>query len=279
MTTDRTLHPDLSVQHRPGGGDRHQAGVGGTRRRWRMVALFVVVVTAVGVFSWFTRSADTTAVTVEDAVTVVEVNVAAGDVEIIRGDDSHVWFESRTEDGWIRAARIEHAVSGETLRIEGDCRGNSFVPAFGCRTNMTVRVPDGVAVRVQSDAGSIDAANLTGDTNLEVNAGEIDVIDQIGPLRAHTTAGNIRVTRLGAHDARVSSKAGAVDVHAITAPRSLDAESSAAQVTVTLPADQRYDVEASSRTGEVSVNADVSHTSIHKVRAFSNSGDVTVTTE
>jgi DUF4097 and DUF4098 domain-containing protein YvlB len=241
-----------------------------------MAGVVLAVIAAVGVFAWFTRSTDTTAVAVDEPVAVVEVEIATGDLEIVRHNDSHVRFETRTEDGWVRAARIDHEISGETLRITGDCRGNRFIPAFGCRTDMAVMVPDGVVVRAEANAGAIHVDSLTGDTTLDLNSGKISVADHVGPLDAHTVTGDISVTRLAAESARISSRTGAVDVATVTAPRSLDAESSAGSVSVRLPAGHQYDVEASSRGGDVVIDADVNHSSVYKVRAFSTNGDVAV---
>lgn len=277
VMTFETARSDQESDARAVDGEDNLAAPSGPRRtprRAHMIGIFIVVVAAVAAFSWVTRSSDTTTVAVEDPISRVELTVASGDVNAEPG--ASVRFESRADHGWIRSARITHGVDGETLRIEGGCRGNSLIPGFGCRTDVTLTVPDGVDVVARVSSGDITTSGLTGTTTLESTSGRIDVADQAGTLRAQSTAGDVTVTDLYADEAHVSSRAGSVRVDASTPPRSLDAESSAGDVSVGLPAGQQYAIEAKSRAGGVTIDAEANYSSVYGARAFSNAGDVTV---
>ncbi len=243
---------------------------------WRSLGAGVVIIAAVAAFAWFTRSSDAVNATIDQRVSSIVVDVTTGTVEIVRGDDPSVHLAARADDGWMRSAQVSHDVDGDTLHVRGECGGTGLLPAFGCRTDVTLTVPAGVDVVAETKAGSVHATGLSGTTELRSAAGDITVTGQAAPLKARTSTGDITVTDLRVDEAHVSSTAGAVFVQTTQPPRSLDAESSAGAVTVRLPAGERYDVEARSRTGGVDVGVDVTYTSPYKVRAMSTTGAVSV---
>ncbi|NED97340.1 DUF4097 domain-containing protein [Phytoactinopolyspora alkaliphila] len=257
--------------------DHVSLGGNGGARGARMIGVVVVAIAAVSVFWWISRSSHTSEITVDTDVSRVEVDVFAGNVEIIGGTSGRVHVAAAIDDGWVRSARVTHSVDGDTLRIDGDCRGHDLIPAFGCRTDVTLTVPAGVDVVAMSAGGTVEARGLHGAAQLTSDAGDVVVAGHTGRLQAHSDAGDVLVTGLRAEDARITSSAGAVRVETLTPPRSLDAESSAGSVSVDLPAGTAYDVEAKSRTQAPDVSARTSHASPHKVRAFSSAGPVDVT--
>src|SRR5690606_24963582 len=76
---------------------------------------------------------------------------------------------------------------------------------------------------------------------------------------------------------KVTSSGGDVSVDAAHPPSSLDAESSAGDVSVTLPGQMSYDVETDSSIGDVTVGVPERDGSMYEVRAFSSAGRVAVT--
>ncbi|NEE02886.1 DUF4097 family beta strand repeat-containing protein [Phytoactinopolyspora halotolerans] len=246
-------------------------------QRTRLFGAAVVVVTAVAAYSWLTRSSDEWSTTIAN-VSRIEVDIAAGDIELFGSSGSDVQLDAHTDDGWVRAARLEHHIDGETLRIEGRCSGNRFVPGFGCGTHVVLAVPDGVEVKAATSGGSIESTGLVGNVNLESSAGDVVIEGHSGELRAHSTAGDVTAMGLTSHAAYLTSSAGSVEVQAVSPPRSLDVESSGGPVHVELPAGHAYHVEASGVDGEATVDAATNFTSGYEVRAFSSADTATVTT-
>ncbi|AYY12440.1 hypothetical protein EF847_06700 [Actinobacteria bacterium YIM 96077] len=269
MTPESTRHEPA----RPAAASR----IAGTRRQASMITASVVLV-AVIALSWATRSSDVSAVAFDEQVTRVEIQISSGDLTITGTTSGTPQLRSHSDDGLIRAADVTHRVDGGTLHVEARCHGNSIVPTFGCRADIDLSVPGGVAVVAESSGGSIETRDLRGDTTLESSAGPIDVAHQGGPLSARSTGGDVVVTDLAVDEAQVTSTAGSVQVESSVPPRSLDAESSGGPVSVTVPAGHTYDVQASSRVGGATIDASTNHSSIFKVRAFSNAGPVNVGT-
>ncbi|HEY9410834.1 MAG TPA: DUF4097 family beta strand repeat-containing protein [Jiangellaceae bacterium] len=242
-----------------------------------LVGIVIAVVVGVSAASWATRSTDRATETIDESFSKVELDVSAGRVEIIGSDTDETTLESRTQSGWFQDAKVTHEVDGDTLRITGDC-SSRFWFSF-CATDVTLTVPSDVEVVADSSAGSVTARGLEGTTNLESSAGSVRVEDQSGRLTAHSSAGQVIVDGLRSDTAKITSSAGAVEVNAAVAPRSLDAESSAGRVTVTLPSDATYDVDADTSAGDTTVDVTTDPSSEHKVRAFSSAGAVTVTSD
>jgi hypothetical protein len=257
--------------------DHVSSGEEGDTRRTRLIGVIALVIALVAVLSWLTRSSHSSQATLDDDISRIELSVFTGNIDIIGTDGGAMRIQTRTDDGWIRSARVTNHVEGNTLRIDGDCRGHRLIPAFGCRTDVTLTVPVGVDVVAASASGTVQARGLVGVAHLSSDAGDVVVTGHTGRLRAHSAAGDVVVTGLRADEAYVTSSAGTVRVEALTPPRSLDAESSAGPVSVELPAGVAYDIEAKSRTHVADVATPTSHASPHKVRAFSSTGPVDVT--
>lgn len=238
----------------------------------------ILAVGALVTLSWATRTSDQRSASVTDDVTRVEVDVSAGRIEVVAGDSDEVTIESRTTRTWFGDAEVAHEVDGDTLRIDGRC-GRDWWIATWCRTDVTVTVPAGVDVVADSSAGTVTARGLDGSADLTSSAGAVRVENHSGDLIAHSSAGSVTVDGLRSDQAKITSSAGSVEVHAAVAPRSLDAESSAGRVVVTLPDDESYDVEADTSAGETTVEVPTDSSSAHQVRAFSSAGSVTVTTD
>lgn len=235
-----------------------------------IVALGLAGLTAL---SWVTHSSDTVAI--DERIARVEIDVSSGLVEIVGSTTGETAVEFEARSGWIRDSDVTHEVDGDTLRVEGGC-DSGILFGLWCKSDVTVTVPADAEVVTHASAGSITATGLSGRTVLESSAGEVVVEDQSGRLSAHSAAGSVRVDGLDTDTAKVTSSAGEVEVNAVRPPRSLDAESSAGDVMVTLPDDVSYDVETDSSVGQETVDVPTSPGATHEVRAFSSAGRVSV---
>lgn len=266
---------------RPGAGrpSAGRAGAGRTARRvgrvWQGLSIAGIVAVALAgltAISWLTHSSGQVAV--DKVITKVEIDVSSGLVEIIGSDADRAALEFEATSGWNRDGGITHEVTGDTLVVDGGCDTGPFLGLW-CRSDLKVIVPAGVEVAATS-AGSITATGLSGPTELNAHSGDVSVNDQTGRLTAHSAGGSVVVDGLDTDTAKVTSSAGPVTVHAVRPPRSLDAESSAGDVTVRVPGGVSYDLETDSSIGDETVNVQTLPGAGHQIRAFSSAGSVEV---
>lgn len=223
--------------------------------------------------SWFMHSNGSVAI--DERITSVELDVSSGHVEIVGSPSGETSLEFEVKSGWSRDGNVEHEVDGDTLRIHGGCDTGIF-PGLWCKSDVTVTVPADADIVAETSAGAVTVSGLSGSTELVAHSGDLTIKDQRGRLTAHASAGAVTVDGLDADVAKVTSSAGPVDVEAVQTPNSLDAESSAGDVTVRVPGDESYDVEADASVGDASVDVPTAHGSAHKIRAFSSAGSVTI---
>ncbi|WP_116952407.1 DUF4097 family beta strand repeat-containing protein [Jiangella endophytica] len=222
--------------------------------------------------SWITHSQDS--VTVAERVDRVEIDVSSGRVEIVGSPSGETRLDFSVKSGWSRDGGIEHSVAGGVLRVTGGCDSGLF--GVWCESDVTITVPSSASVSAEASAGTLVVSGLSGATWLDSDAGSIEVSDHRGPLTAHSDAGSVRVSGLDADVVKVTSSAGEVEIEAVSPPRSLDAESSAGSVRVSLPGDATYDVETDSAVGSELVTVDSVPGARHEIRAFSSAGSVEV---
>lgn len=223
--------------------------------------------------TWITNSHDT--VTIEERIDRVEIDVSSGRVEIVGSPSGETRLDFSVKSGWSRDGGIDHAVVGRTLQVTGGCDSGIFLGIW-CESDVTITVPASAVVTADASAGTLVVDGLAGETSLESDAGSITVTDQRGALTAHSDAGEVLVTGLDAEVAKVTSSAGSVSVAAVSAPLSLDAESSAGSVRVSVPSGISYDVETDSAVGREVVSVDTVSGAPHEIRAFSSAGSVEV---
>ncbi len=252
------------------GAELHRRPV---RRGLSFAAIAAAAFAGLTAVSWITHSQDS--VTVSERVDRVEIDVSSGRVEIVGSPSGETRLDFSVKSGWSRDGGIEHSVAGGVLRVTGGCDSGVF-PGIWCESDVTITVPSSAVVSADASAGALVVSGLSGETSLDSDAGSIEVSDQTGPLTAHSDAGSVRVTGLDADVAKVTSSAGDVEIEAVSPPRSLDAESSAGSVRVSLPDDVSYDVETDSAVGRERVTVHSRPGARHEVRAFSSAGSVEV---
>jgi hypothetical protein len=246
----------------------------------RLLALVAIVVGALVALNWAAwalRSGDRDTHPIDDPFDRVEVDVEAGSVTVEASPDSSASLTATTESALFADADVSFDVEDGRLRVEGDCsRGPWLVGGRRCEIDVVLRVPADVTVMAESGAGSVTTAGLAGSADVSSSAGAVRVDGHSGPLRAHSSAGGVTVTGLASDDALITSSAGRVEVTAIEPPASLRASSSAGSVTLTLPGDESYHLDAESSAGSTTVEIPTDPSSPYQVEAKSSAGNVTV---
>lgn len=261
----------MATQTRIPDSDRRAKPV---RRGLSLAGLAAVAFASLTALSWFIHSSDT--VTIDQTITRVEVDVSSGHVEIVGSAAGETSLEFEAKSGWSRDGRVEHEVDGSTLRVYGGCDSGVFLGLW-CKSDVKLTVPADATVIADATHGAMTVTGLSADADLGAHGGDLRVENHSGELTAHSAGGSVTVAGLEAEVAKVTSSGGDVSVDAARPPRSLDAESSAGDVSVTLPGQMSYDVETDSSIGDVTVDVPERDGSMYEVRAFSSAGRVAVT--
>jgi Putative adhesin len=190
---------------------------------------------------------------VSQPITTVVIDDGAGNVQVTGG--ASALSVSELQSYRNAAPTSSHAVVDGTLTLAFHCSSN------GCGIDYDVKVPDGVAVRIDAGAG-------------DVTLSELD-----GSIQATADAGKITASGLTARQARFTDSAGDILVGFATPPVSLYADSSAGDVTLLVPGSANYQVAASSQAGAVHVTVPQSAGSANTITAKSAAGDVAVRTQ
>jgi DUF4097 and DUF4098 domain-containing protein YvlB len=175
--------------------------------------------------------------TISAPVRKVVVASHAGNVEVTATSTKRVIVHRTTH--WVTTEPTpERTVSDGVLRLADGCKRGW--PIFRCDTSYRIEVPRGVGLDAHTDAGDIEATDVTG---------------------THVKA---------------DSDAGDVHLAFAMAPASIDAQSDAGDVDIELPRGE-YALDADTGAGDTSVSGIVRYDrSAHAVKAHSDAGDVTV---
>lgn len=268
-----------------------------SRAIWLIVGVVVTILGLGGAASaaWsglINRNVETQQQTYERTADRIEIEVAAGDVRVVRGDDGRVDIERRLQWG-TRAPRVDERWDGDTLRIAVDCPG--LLVNF-CSVDHVVQAPAGVTIETNTAAGDIAVEQIDGKVGLTSGAGDIEVANAQGPVSADTHSGDITISdAAGALTARtnsgdidadaltstvndVSTRAGNIGLQFAAAPDRVLAEASSGDVTVVVPRGEAaaYQVQTSTSSGSEDVTVDQDTSSPRTIEAETRAGDVTV---
>jgi DUF4097 and DUF4098 domain-containing protein YvlB len=155
--------------------------------------------------------------------------------------------------GWYSGPKPTLTVdtNGDTTTIQGRCSGAWF---SRCSLEITISAPATVDLTVASTNGAIGVSDLTGSVRVETTNGRIDTRNLIGTLDLRTTNGAIRVAGCESDDVVAQTTNGAVDLHFTQAPSTVEARSTNGSITVRVPDDVTYFVEAHTVNGRVDTN-------------------------
>ncbi len=183
-------------------------------------------------------------------ITELRVSSDAGDIEVVGHGSGPVRVveELHYEK---EPPRTHHKVRQGVLSLRYDDCGDD------CWVDYRIEVPARVA------------------TVLHNGAGDITLRGMAGRIEATTGAGDLTARRLRSRRATLRTSAGNVDVAFASAPSSVDAVSSAGNLTVRLPGGT-YAVRAATTVGDAVVGVHRASTSPRTIHAETQAGDVRV---
>jgi DUF4097 and DUF4098 domain-containing protein YvlB len=232
------------------------------RSRWVLAGGLVAVLVLLGggILLWiilagkFNHHAESQNQTYSQPVSRVEFDLNHGGVEASPGQANEVKLERKLDWQSDDKPVITEQWQGDVLRIHVRCANGT--PE--CSVNYRLTVPSDTAISVLTGAGDLVVRDLTSDLKLDTKAGKV-------------TASGVRSPTA---DTRTS--AGDVDLTFAAAPGSIVANSSAGNVTVTVPQSDVYQVDARSGAGSTDVNLRQEASSDRKIVAHTSAGNVKV---
>jgi hypothetical protein len=147
----------------------------------------------------------------------VSVDILSGTVTVEAWGEKTVQVTGTLGDG-VESLDIEGDGEDVSIDVEydEDYHGKQEVD-----TDLTIRVPPGVALSVETVSASISVTGVAGELDLETVSGDIDVASKPAGLDVETVSGNIYIES-APPDSDVSSVSGLIEIRA--AGGSLDAE-------------------------------------------------------
>lgn len=253
---DRTRPPSAMLTHDDGEAASTPRGAV-LALRWLGVlgVVIAVVVASTGLATSLARTDEVSTTTVEPGLRVLEVEVDAGTIEVLRGG-REVEVVREVSGSWRLPATSSERV-GDRLVLTGTCSRDLLQNR--CRTSYTLRVPDDVELVLTSSAGQVLVEGGT------------------APVTATTSAGQVTMTELASAVVSASSSAGQVSLAFTTPPEQVEATTSTGAVEVVVPDDgTTYDVQASSSVGASTVSVPVEPGASRRIVARTSVGAVEV---
>jgi hypothetical protein len=184
----------------------------------------------------------------------VDVEARSGTIQIRTGPDDSSRVDRVLKWSGDAKPQLTQEVRGDTLHVVATCPDDSD----DCNTELVVTVPAASTAKADLGAGNVAVTGLTGEQDLS------------------SGAGNVAGTDLGAAPVKARTPAGNVDLSFAAAPPTVDAQSSAGNVTVRVPVGPVYEVDTGSTVGNVRVEVPDTPGADHRISAHSSAGNVSV---
>jgi hypothetical protein len=228
---------------------------GGTLSTGTKILLFVglpllALALLIGGVAYFFSSFRSTPVALSDSA-------AAGSSVLVEVPNARLDFRPGGS-GEVRAEAVgSHSGPPPTLTVSED--GGETVIRGGCvqrwltlcSLRITVTLPAGADLRVVGRNGKVTAEGLRGDVDVTTTNGALELTDLSGRLSLRTTNGAIDVEHASSTEVVAGTTNGGVEIDLVDAPRSVDVTSTNGGITVRVPADQTYYVDARTTNGPV----------------------------
>jgi Putative adhesin len=177
-------------------------------------------------------------------VTVLDINVDSGSVRVVGGTDSTITVDVTSHGGLRRPDHAETLIDGR-LRIRSTCRFDLVSPT--CAADYVVHVPANVKVIVGADGADIDLVGTTGDVDMTLNGGDVNMQFASAPhsVAVDANGGDIVIevpNDVATYDVDAETNGGATHVGVRTDPESpnhIDIEANGGDIRVRYAEDQR----------------------------------------
>lgn len=249
----------------------------GRHRAWLIVGgTLAVVLVGLGAVQAAGIAASTTSTTTRTYATTglrtVSVDVESGTVRVVGvpGRDD-VEVRVRVRDGLVS---VEHDVArrGDRLDVVASC---PWLAGPRCSADHVIRVPEGIAVRIVTENGDVEARNLGSGLTVTSDNGDIDLAEIAGDITVATDNGDVAARRLGTGTSTTTSNNGDLTLGWTAAPRRVVAETDNGDVAITVPrGDEHYAVDATTDNGSARTAVRTDPDSDRRIRATSDNGDI-----
>ncbi|MEJ2582465.1 MAG: DUF4097 family beta strand repeat-containing protein, partial [Acidobacteriota bacterium] len=155
----------------------------------------------------------------------VGIEVLSGTVVIEAWSQNLVEVTGTLGDG-VEDLEIDADEDGVYIEVEYD---EQYHGRQDVDTDLTIRVPAGVAMSVETVSASVSVTGLTGELDVETVSGAVDIASMPSELDIETVSGSIHVDR-APHEADISSVSGLIEVR--EADGMLDAENVSGSITI-----------------------------------------------
>lgn len=209
----------------------------------------------------------------------VAIQVGAGDVEVRGGARSGTVEITRRSTWGIGATKpaLNESWGGEALEIETpECSGISW----RCSVDYVLRVPDGMAVTVDTGSGSVVVGGSLAAVQLQTGSGDVDGARELSTsnLDVRTGSGNIDLDLRSGGPVVLRAGSGNVDLRVAgeALAGDLDVETGSGNVAVDVPdsAPVRLDVQTGSGDEQINHASDPHADRVVRVRTGSGEADV-----
>ncbi len=216
------------------------------------VALLVGAVLGVSILLKDTK-VSTSIIELGDSAQVV-VNATTADIKVIEGADDVVKVTSRVTSG-LRKTDFLIGRKGDEIKVISGC--TSWLSP-GCGVSLTVSVPKGIPVVINTTSGDVAANGL-----------------EQGVLTVATASGDIKVGGLTVDEFSAESSSGDVKASFAKQPFAFKALTKSGDISASIPpGDRAYAVTAESKSGDVNSTIESDEDGAGFVRATTSSGDI-----
>lgn len=215
---------------------------------------------------------------------VVQGTKAEIEVLEVSGADKPSVRSSITGGG--RAKRAQVSMDRDIVTVTDPCAsGSTLLKGWDhCTASITITVPKGARVDVESDFGSVRLTGLHGPVSADLEVGDLVADSVSGPLNLSLDVGDAQVLNSHSPLLEVFAAVGEVSIESAVAPTTLIVDSDVGDVSIALPTDgYTYSVDTSAEgpgtgfgIGTHTVSVPVDPVSSHVVDVRAAIGDVSI---
>ena len=121
----------------------------------------------------------------------LEIELAAGSVEVETGAEATVRFEAKTSGWGAGSVKFDLSGNGVDARLVGEAKGWFGSVTIIPQIQVRVRVPEQYSVKIRTGGGSIEIDELEGSVTAWTSGGSIELDGAHGPVELITSGGSI----------------------------------------------------------------------------------------
>lgn len=189
----------------------------------------------------------TASIDLDDPITQIQFEQAAGDLEIVVQEDQAGVSLTRTVHWRGNEPESLDRIDQDTLFLGLDCDDS-----WDCWVDYTLTVPPGLNVRGETRAGDVVIQGPVGEVHVSTEAGDVELGCASGPVFLETMAGDVVANCISAAQIEVYSGAGDIELVLDATPERVEISAGAGDVDLTLPSGD-YDIQVESLAGDIQI--------------------------